>query len=864
MQISPSLVTPILGVASATSLTLSNPLAITSGGTGSTTATGSGSNVLANTPTLITPNLGVATATSLTLTNPLPVTSGGSGSTTSTGTGANVLANTPTLITPILGAASATSLSLGTPLSVSSGGTGSSTATGTGLTVLQTSPSLITPALGVATASSLAVSGLISSNVSGTGTVTAGQFAAASASLVNVNVGPTSSTGMYIQGGSTTGGIGLTGNSPSLNFTGTSVSAAGNFSCGGTINTNYVVGGNEFQASGFTAPTGPGSYMAYNKGGAGVANFMNQKGSGNSGWDWQTYNSSNSYVNTPMSLDASGNLTLLGTVNASAISASTYTTALNESISGSGTVNVAQMFAPSSSLAVMYIGSSSSTGLYIQGSNTTTGGIGVNGSSPALNFTGGQNLTTGGNLGCAGNISGVDVYSTGYVTPTAQGNYSVWNKSGTGIASFINQRGTGAGGWDWQTYNSSNTYVNTPMALDNNANLNVLGTVTAGNTVVTGYSAPTGQGNYSVWNKSSTGIASFINQKGGGTGGWDWQTYNSSNTYVNTPMAVDPSGNLTVLGTAATSTNFASGYTAPTGQGNYSVWNKSGAGVASFINQKGGGTGGWDWQTYNSSNTYVNTPMALDPSGNLSVLGTLTSSAALGTALKPVLKAPTYKALYNGTTTYTTPSSPAPLYIIVKMIGAGGGGCGAYTSSSPSVGGTGGNTDWLFTGVGTFVAGGGGGGSYGSIDNCTYSGNGGGTYAGFAVTGASAIENATGQPGGDCLYQGSYAIGALGGGVGGNSFYGGGGNGSTGTGAAGTAAGGGGQGGGIDSGLAGNYITGAGGGGGGYLYFYVNNPSGNYTIHVGAGGAGGSNGGSGGYNGGAGSNGVMYVTEYYQ
>jgi hypothetical protein len=50
----------------ATSLTLGTPLAITQGGTGSNSATGSGAVVLANTPTLITPLLGTPTSGALT------------------------------------------------------------------------------------------------------------------------------------------------------------------------------------------------------------------------------------------------------------------------------------------------------------------------------------------------------------------------------------------------------------------------------------------------------------------------------------------------------------------------------------------------------------------------------------------------------------------------------------------------------------------------------------------------------------------------------------------------------------------------------------------------------------------------------
>lgn len=67
--------------------------------------TGTTSIVLANTPTLVSPILGAATATSIAL-------GGGTALTTTnrTGTGNLVLATSPTLATPVLGAATATSI----------------------------------------------------------------------------------------------------------------------------------------------------------------------------------------------------------------------------------------------------------------------------------------------------------------------------------------------------------------------------------------------------------------------------------------------------------------------------------------------------------------------------------------------------------------------------------------------------------------------------------------------------------------------------------------------------------------------------------------------------------------------------------
>jgi hypothetical protein len=77
----------------ATRLNLTTALAVTSGGTGTTTSTGTGSVVLSAAPTL-TGTVNIAT---LNLTTTLAVSEGGTGTTTSTGTGSVVLSAAPTL-----------------------------------------------------------------------------------------------------------------------------------------------------------------------------------------------------------------------------------------------------------------------------------------------------------------------------------------------------------------------------------------------------------------------------------------------------------------------------------------------------------------------------------------------------------------------------------------------------------------------------------------------------------------------------------------------------------------------------------------------------------------------------------------------
>lgn len=265
--------------------------------------------------------------------------------------------------------------------------------------------------------------------------------------------------------------------------------------------------------------------------------------------------------------------------------------------------------------------------------------------------------------------------------------------------------------------------------------------------------------------------------------------------------------------------------------------------------------------TYNKNYTFIIT------SGSATVGATYTNNAITYTVYATVASATQVvmsgsgaplssgtltKSGGTGDSTLSFSQVVAPLYLKVRMVGAGGGGAGSGTAAGTAAV-DGGAT--LF-GSSLLTANGGvkGGASAG--------GGAGGTASVALPAHGTAFTGAQGQ--GTSWINTVAVIWNGAGGAGGASFFGGGGSGTYGT--AGTAgatnSGSGGAGGGAAT--TAQMLAGGGGGAGGYVEAVIASPSATYTYTIGASGAGGGAGtGTGATAGGAGAAGYIEVVEYY-
>jgi len=196
---------------------------------------------------------------------------------------------------------------------------------------------------------------------------------------------------------------------------------------------------------------------------------------------------------------------------------------------------------------------------------------------------------------------------------------------------------------------------------------------------------------------------------------------------------------------------------------------------------------------------------------------------------------PTVTVYTSGSGTWSRPSNCT--WIRVRMIGGGGGGAGSGTSAG--TGGAGGNTTFSTltasggSGPSSTIAGGAGGSASGATINI---GGGRGADASNSSSVVSGFGGSTilGSGAGPAVYGGSAGRSA-------SANTGGGGSGAT-----------------ASTGT----VAAAGGGGGGYCESIIASPSASYSYAVGAGGSAGSAGSSGSA-GGAGGSGLIIVEEFY-
>lgn len=302
-------------------------------------------------------------------------------------------------------------------------------------------------------------------------------------------------------------------------------------------------------------------------------------------------------------------------------------------------------------------------------------------------------------------------------------------------------------------------------------------------------------------------------------------------TYTGTPTIAFGSGGTVVYSNVTTLSSLASIGTITTG-----TWNGTPIAVANggtgntsttaFAVQTGGTTSTGPHQSVSGVGT---AGQVLTSNG----AGALPSWQAASAGSAPL---PTKQVLTSGTgATYTRPSSPAPTYLRVRMVGGGGGGAGSGTTPGAATAGT-------ATVFSTFNANGGQpastvfGGGGGAASGCTVNAQGGDGNAALNVA-----QSMGGQGGGSVFGSGGQAgpNGPTAGNNGGAFGSGGGGAGAA-------------------------TIVGAGGGGGsgGYCEGWINSPAATYTYTVGPGGGGGTA-GTGGAAGGAGKIGVIIVEEFY-
>ena len=324
-------------------------LPVANGGTGSTTSTGSGSVVLATSPTLVTPVIGDATGSSLSVSGQLT-------STVATGTAPLVVSSTTNVAnlnaSSLGGATFASPGSIGsttagsgafTTLTASSTITGSSTVQGTQListVTTGTAPLSVTSTTVVPNLNASFLGGATFASPGSIGSTTAGSgaFTTVSAST-SVTISNASAIGVItmsiVQPNLNTGQVNATvlGKAQTTNDSGVIKFS----NAGGTGSTSNYLGlglyNNDDRVkiyptgvdivtrvkalysldNGYSAPTEQGTYTGWNRSGSSGRTFYgNQPGAGTGGFEFVQFNNSNAVTVVAMTIDASGNVAAAG------------------------------------------------------------------------------------------------------------------------------------------------------------------------------------------------------------------------------------------------------------------------------------------------------------------------------------------------------------------------------------------------------------------------------------------------------------------------------------------------------------------------------------------------------------------------